>query len=146
MQWHHLACAAGKLPDELRAALAEYPGEVPDRAELDATMAQAATKAAAKPAAHPFVDQAPTGRAGACSAASRSRRARSGSPSSASSRSAASRPAARATSTPAASSRTSRPAAASLDELLEGLRANSRLSEAELDGVIADIEQSGADA
>jgi hypothetical protein len=34
----------------------------------------------------------------------------------------------------------------SLEELVEGLRANSRLTEAELDGVIADIEQGGADA
>jgi hypothetical protein len=32
----------------------------------------------------------------------------------------------------------------SADELIEGLRANSRLAEGELDGVIADIEQSGA--
>jgi Poly(ADP-ribose) polymerase and DNA-Ligase Zn-finger region len=63
LQWHHLLCAASKLPDELKAALAEYTGEVPDRAELDAAMAAAAKKGAAKPAAFPYVDHAPTGRA-----------------------------------------------------------------------------------
>ena len=31
----------------------------------------------------------------------------------------------------------------SLDELIAGLRANSRLPDAELDGVIADVEQGG---
>ena len=34
----------------------------------------------------------------------------------------------------------------SLDDVIEGLRANSRLAEGELDGVIADLEQSEADA
>ena len=40
MQWHHLSCAAAKHPDELKAALADYPGEVPGRAELDALARQ----------------------------------------------------------------------------------------------------------
>ena len=34
-------------------------------------------------------------------------------------------------------------AGGSLEDLIEGLRANSRLTEAELDGVIADLEQGG---
>ena len=63
LQWHHVLCAATKLPDELKAALAEYPGEVPNRAELEAAMAEAAKKGAAKPAGFPYVDRAPTGRA-----------------------------------------------------------------------------------
>jgi poly(ADP-ribose) polymerase-like protein len=63
LQWHHVLCAATKLPDELKAALAEYPGEVPNRAELEAAMAEAAKKGAAKPAGFPYVDHAPTGRA-----------------------------------------------------------------------------------
>src|SRR6185295_11353544 len=63
MQWHHLLCAASKLPDELKAALAEYAGEIPNRAEIDAALEQAAKKASAKPAAFPYVDRAPTGRA-----------------------------------------------------------------------------------
>jgi hypothetical protein len=63
LQWHHLTCAAGKLPVELKAALAEYPGEVPDRAALDAAMADAIQKGNAKPGGFPYVDRAPTGRA-----------------------------------------------------------------------------------
>jgi len=63
LQWHHLLCAAAKLPAELKAALAEYPGEVPNRAELDAAIDEAAKKGAAKPAGFPYADKAPTGRA-----------------------------------------------------------------------------------
>ena len=35
MRWHHLACAAEKLPAELKEALDQYPGPVGNRAELD---------------------------------------------------------------------------------------------------------------
>src|SRR4051812_48072317 len=63
LQWHHLLCAAAKLPVELKAALAEYAGEVPDRAELDAAMEAAFKKGNAKPAGFPYVDRAPTARA-----------------------------------------------------------------------------------
>ena len=63
MQWHHLPCAAGKLPAELQAALAEYEGDVPNRAELDKLMADAIKSGKAKPGGFPFVDKAPTGRA-----------------------------------------------------------------------------------
>src|ERR1041384_3290553 len=48
---------------QLKAARAEYPGDVPNRAEIDAAMEQAEKKAAAKPAGHPYADHAPTGRA-----------------------------------------------------------------------------------
>src|SRR6188474_363169 len=63
MQWHHLLCAASKLPDELTNALKEYAGEVPNRAEIDAALADASKKSAAKPAGFPYADRAPTGRA-----------------------------------------------------------------------------------
>src|SRR5258706_5713706 len=63
LAWHHVLCAAAKLPVELKAALAEYPGEVPNRAELEAAMAEAAKQGSAKPARFPYVDRAPTGRA-----------------------------------------------------------------------------------
>lgn len=63
MRWHHLACAAQKLPAELKAALAEYTGEVANRAELDKLMDEAISKGHAKPAGFPYVDKAPTGRA-----------------------------------------------------------------------------------
>lgn len=63
LQWHHLKCAAGKLPAELKGALDAYTGEVPDRAELDAAMADSIQKGNAKPGGFPYVDRAPTGRA-----------------------------------------------------------------------------------
>ncbi len=63
MQWHHLACAAGKLPAELKEALAAFTGEVADRAELDKAMADAIAKGHAKPGGMPYTDRAPTGRA-----------------------------------------------------------------------------------
>ncbi len=63
LQWHHLPCAAAKLPVELGDALKAFASEVPDRAALDATMAEAITKGHAKPAGLPYADRAPTGRA-----------------------------------------------------------------------------------
>lgn len=63
MQWHHLLCAAAKLPKELEEALKEYPNEVPNRAELDAAIASAIQGGHAKPGGFPYVDRAPTGRA-----------------------------------------------------------------------------------
>ena len=146
MQWHHLPCAADKLPAELRAALAEYPGEVPNRAELDAALEQADKKAAAKPAGHPYADHAPTGRAkcmecgeplekGAFRIAVERELEIGGN-------------ATRGTGYlhPRCVVANLENIGGSLEELIEGLRANSRLTEAELDGVIADIEQGGADA
>jgi poly [ADP-ribose] polymerase 1 len=59
-RWHHLKCAASKLPDELKSALATYEGDVPDREELDKLMAEAAAN---KPPPFPYADRAPTGRA-----------------------------------------------------------------------------------
>jgi len=152
LQWHHLPCAAGKLPAELRAALAEYPGEVPNRAELDAAMQQADQKTAAKPAGHPYADHAPTGRAKCMECGQPIEKATF--------RIAVEREleiggnATRGTGylhpgCVAANLENiggSLGAGGSLEELIEGLRANSRLTEAELDGVIADIEQGGADA
>jgi len=63
MAWHHVLCAAGKLPAELKEALAAYPGEVPNRAELDQAMEDAVKKGGAKPGGFPYTDRAPTGRA-----------------------------------------------------------------------------------
>jgi poly [ADP-ribose] polymerase len=59
-RWHHLKCAAQKLPDELTGALADYLGDVPERAELDTLIAEAAAN---KPPPFPYADRAPTGRA-----------------------------------------------------------------------------------
>ena len=63
MQWHHLPCAAAKLPAELKEALDAYAGDVPDRAGLDTAMAGAIAKGHAKPGGFPYIDRAPTGRA-----------------------------------------------------------------------------------
>ncbi|HSO39969.1 MAG TPA: hypothetical protein VLT33_45895 [Labilithrix sp.] len=59
-RWHHLKCAASKLPDELKTALAVHEGEIPDREELDKLMAEAVAN---KPPPFPYADRAPTGRA-----------------------------------------------------------------------------------
>jgi hypothetical protein len=63
MQWHHVMCAAAKLPAELKEALAAYEGEVPNRAELDKALEDAIKKGGAKPGGFPYTDRAPTGRA-----------------------------------------------------------------------------------
>ena len=143
LQWHHLLCAAAKHPDELKAALAEYPGEVPNRAELDAAMEQAAKKGAAKPAAFPYVDRAPTGRARCMLCEQPIEKA--------SFRVAVERELELgATVTRGAGYLHPKCVAENLsnvggviEDLIEGIRANSKLPEAELDGVIADIEESG---
>ncbi|HEX3476631.1 MAG TPA: hypothetical protein VHT91_16510 [Kofleriaceae bacterium] len=147
MQWHHLPCAAGKHPVELRAALAEYPGEVPNRAEIDAALAQADQKATAKPTGHPYADHAPTGRAKCMECGQPIEKGTF--------RIAVEREleiggnATRGTGylhpgcVAANLDNVGGTAGGSIEELIEGLRANSRLSEAELDGVIADVEQGG---
>ncbi|MBA3819791.1 MAG: hypothetical protein H0X17_12920, partial [Deltaproteobacteria bacterium] len=63
LQWHHVLCAAGKLPVELKDALDTYVGDVPNRAALDTAMDAAIKQGGAKPAGFPYVDRAPTGRA-----------------------------------------------------------------------------------
>jgi hypothetical protein len=60
-RWHHLACAAAALPDALTATLATYDGPLPDRAALEQQIADGRKKT--KPAAFPYFDWAPTGRA-----------------------------------------------------------------------------------
>ena len=141
LQWHHVLCAAARLPVELKAALAEYAGTVPNRAELDSAMEEAARKASAKPAAFPYVDRAPTGRA---------RCLQCGQPiEKASLRVAIERELERGASVtsgagylhPRCVAENQATLGGSVDELIDGLRANSRLPEGELDGVIADIEQ-----
>jgi hypothetical protein len=63
MRWHHLTCAAEKLPAELKEALDQYTGTVANRAELDQLMNDAIAKGRAKPGGFPYADKAPTGRA-----------------------------------------------------------------------------------
>lgn len=63
VQWHHLMCAAEKLPAELKEGLASYPNDVPDKAALEAKMEETIKKGTGKPGGYPYVDHAPTGRA-----------------------------------------------------------------------------------
>lgn len=63
MQWHHLACAATKLPVELADAMKVYAGDIPDKDALETAMADAIKSGKAKPGGFPYADKAPTGRA-----------------------------------------------------------------------------------
>jgi poly [ADP-ribose] polymerase len=63
MAWHHLLCAAGKLPAELKEAMGAFGGDIPNKGELDKAMGEAIKKGHAKPGGFPYVDRAPTGRA-----------------------------------------------------------------------------------
>ena len=63
MQWHHILCAAGKLPAELKEAMDTYDGEITNRDEIEKAMADAIKKGGAKPGGFPHIDRAPTGRA-----------------------------------------------------------------------------------
>jgi poly [ADP-ribose] polymerase len=141
LAWHHVLCAAAKLPAELKAALDEYPGTVPNRAELDAAMADAAKKGAAKPAAFPYVDHAPTGRAKCMLCEQPIEKG--------SFRIAVERELELGANVtrgagylhPKCAAANLENIGGSVDELIEGLRANSKLPDGELDGVIADIEE-----
>jgi len=63
LQWHHLLCAVGKLPAELKEAMTAFDGSIPNQAELDKAMGDALKKGHAKPGGFPYADRAPTGRA-----------------------------------------------------------------------------------
>lgn len=60
--WHHLACAAKKKPWEVETALGAYAGEVPERAAIEAAIAEAKKKVKPKPASYPYAERAATGR------------------------------------------------------------------------------------
>jgi hypothetical protein len=63
MAWHHLLCAAQKLPGELKEAMAAYAGPIPNKAEIETAMADTLKKGKGKPGGFPYIDKAPTGRA-----------------------------------------------------------------------------------
>ncbi len=63
MAWHHLICAAGKLPGELREAMTTYEGDIPNKAEIETAIADSLKKGKGKPGGFPYLDRAPTGRA-----------------------------------------------------------------------------------
>jgi len=144
MQWHHLLCAAQKMPAELKDALATYDGDIPNRGELDKAMDDAIKKGNAKPGGFPYTDKAPTGRASCMQCGEKIEKS-------------AFRVAVeREVDTGSFVTRGAgylhpkcvvenlENVGGSVEDLVDGLRKNSRLTEAELDGVIADIEQSGS--
>ncbi len=62
-QWHHLACAAAKMPAKVQEALKAFAGPVPNRAEIDAILANPPkAKGGAAKAAFPYAERASTGR------------------------------------------------------------------------------------
>jgi hypothetical protein len=141
MQWHHLPCAAQKLPAELREALQGYPGDVPNRGELDKAMEDAIKKGNAKPGGFPHVDKAPTGRAKCmeCEQAIEKGSFRVAVEREVDTGSFVTRGAGYLH--PGCVAANLENVGGSIEDLVEGLRKNSRITEAELDGVIADIEQ-----
>ena len=58
--WHHVECAAEKKPDELKAAMADYADEIPERAALEKKIADSQKKL--PPGTFPYAENAPTGR------------------------------------------------------------------------------------
>lgn len=58
--WHHVDCAAEKKPDELKAAIADYPDEIPGRDALEKKIAESMEKL--PPSTFPYAEKAPTGR------------------------------------------------------------------------------------
>lgn len=58
--WHHVECAAEKKPDELKAAMADFAGEIPGKANLEKTLAESQKKL--PPGTFPYAEKAPTGR------------------------------------------------------------------------------------
>jgi poly [ADP-ribose] polymerase len=63
IRWHHMKCAAEKLPAELKAAMDAHGEAIPNRAELDKIMGDALKGGRGKPGGFPYADRAPTGRA-----------------------------------------------------------------------------------
>ncbi len=57
--WHHLLCAAKKKPSDVKAALAAFSGEVPNRDEVEKVLSEA--KETTKPP-FPYAERAPSGR------------------------------------------------------------------------------------
>lgn len=56
--WYHLPCAAKSKPVPLKAAMDAFGGEIPDRAAIEAAMAEADESASV----YPYAERAPTAR------------------------------------------------------------------------------------
>jgi hypothetical protein len=62
LQWYHLKCAAQKVPIDFDSTLKEFGDEVPDREELEATIAN--NRGKQKPTTFPYAELAPSARSG----------------------------------------------------------------------------------
>ncbi len=139
-------CAAAKLPAELQEAMAAYPAEIPNRAEIDVAIADTLKKGTGKPAGFPFIDKAPTGRAKCMQCHEPIAKD--------SFRIAVEREIDTGTMVtrgagymhPKCAIPHLETTGASLDELIEGLRANSRLAPEDLEAAIAELEAGAAPA
>lgn len=63
--WHHLECAAGRVPAKVKAAMTAFTGTIPNREKLDAILAappKASGRGGAPKAAYPYAERASTGR------------------------------------------------------------------------------------
>ena len=60
--WHHLSCAATQKPLLVKGALANFAGNVPDRAALEELLNNARSKTPAGERPFPFAERASTGR------------------------------------------------------------------------------------
>jgi hypothetical protein len=140
MRWHHLLCAAEKLPVELKATLDTFEGDVPNRAELDKAMADAIAKGRAKPGGFPYADKAPTGRAKCiqCSEPIAKDSFRVAIEREIDTGAMVTRGAGYMH--PTCVSAYLETSGGSKDELVEGVRTNSRLTIADLDSVLAEIQ------
>lgn len=140
LAWHHLLCAAGKLPAELGAALAEYSGAIENRDELDRAIADALKQGHAKPGGFPYADRAPTGRAKCmqCEQAIAKDTLRVAIEREVDTGNFVTRGAGYLH--PACATTNLAQAGGSIDDLVNGLRANSRLTAQDLDAVISDIQ------
>jgi hypothetical protein len=61
--WHHLACAAKRMPAQVKETLPAFSGELPGRAEIEAILAAPPAKVAGGEKSYPFAERASTGRA-----------------------------------------------------------------------------------
>ncbi|MGN6109945.1 MAG: hypothetical protein ACTHU0_32865 [Kofleriaceae bacterium] len=140
LQWHHLPCAASKLPAELKDALASYAGDVPNRAEIDKTIEEALKKGAAKPGGLPYADHAPTGRAKCmqCGEAIEKGALRVAVEREVDTGAFSTRSAGYLH--PACAAANIEAAGGELSDLIDGIKENSRLDPAELDRVLAEIQ------
>ena len=143
MQWHHVLCAAGKLPAELKEALAAFDGEVPNREALDQAMEAAIKKGGAKPGGFPYADRAPTGRAKCmqCSEAIAKDSFRVAVEREVDTGNFATRSAGYLH--PKCVAENLENVGGSLEDMLEGLRQNSRIAPEDLDAVVAEVEGGG---